>query len=51
MECDLSVLYGNITLTVCDTTKLRKHRVALSNLVDKHLPLSGKSSSWFNAGF
>ena len=37
----LNALNSNITLTVCDTSKLRKHKVALSIIVDKHIPFSG----------
>ena len=38
----MNVLNGNIALTGCDTSKLRKHKYALWKLVDKHVLLSGK---------
>ena len=41
-ECDLHVLNGNITMTVSNTRKFRKHKVALCKLIYRHVPLSGK---------
>jgi len=41
-ECIVNVMNGNIKLKVCDTRKLQKHKVALRNFSDKHLPLFAK---------
>ena len=41
IEYVLNVLNGNITLTGCNTRELRKHKVALRKLCEKHVPISG----------
>lgn len=41
-QCVLNILNCNIALTSCNTRKLRKHKIAHLELVDKHVSLSGK---------
>ena len=41
-ECVLNVLKGNITLSVCNTCKLNKHKSTLRKVADRHVPLSAK---------
>jgi hypothetical protein len=38
-DCVLNVLNGNLP---CNTSKLRKHKVALRKVSDRHVSLSGK---------
>ena len=37
---NLNVLNGNVKFTVCNTRKLRKHKVTLRKVPDKRVPLS-----------
>jgi len=41
-ECTLNVLHNNTKMTVCDTRKLQKQKVALRKVSDKRVPLSAK---------
>jgi len=41
-KCSLNLLRGNVKLTPCQKMKLRKHRVLLCKLVDRHVSLSAK---------
>jgi len=37
-----NVLNGNVKLAICNTRKLRKHKVTLGKVADKRVPLSTK---------
>ena len=49
-ECSLNLLLGNVKLTQCQKRKLRKHRVLLRKLADRHVSLSAKKKSVVQRG-
>jgi hypothetical protein len=50
-ECVLNVLNAEIALTVYDTRKLRKHKLALNKILDKQTTLSSKKRLIVHRGF
>jgi len=50
-ECSLNLLRGNVKLTLCQKRRLRKHRVLLRKLADRHVSLSAKKSIVQRGGF
>jgi len=50
-ECVLNVLNAEIALTVYDTRKLRKHKLALRKILDKQITLSSKKRLIVQRGF
>jgi hypothetical protein len=49
-ECSLNLLRGNVKLTSCQKTKLRKQKALLRKLADKRVPLSTKKKSIVQRG-
>jgi len=49
-ECSLNLLRGNVKLTLCQKKKLRKYRVYLRKLADRHVLLTSKKKTIVQRG-